>query len=250
MSGIVKAQVIVNDNFDTLANGHSRNANGQYSTGSSPSTWWYVNTSTGFSTWATSSPAATGNFSGNWIETPFNAGGGNMNDAVSPFSSVKLANVGDSLTVQFDFRYNGSPNGGHDRNPEFGFFNGTVPTADMTTLPAITAGYNANAITGESDGSGIVQLNKNSTTLFSDIKLVSASAGTAFDGAYTMNFKLVLTKTAANSTKIDLYLNNVLTCTATDTSSANFTYDEFILRARDLAQIDNFSMTASNSSQK
>ena len=241
--GQARATVIYNDDFNTLANGGARNASGQYSNEPNASTWWYVNTSS-LSTSAVSTPAATGNFSGNWIATNFNSTAGNTNDGVVPFSTVTLNSVGDSLTVQFDFRNLTNPPS-MDRNPEFGFFNGTPVTGDMTTLPTVTAGYDVQAIaTTPGSDSAVIETDAagNLFTIGATVGTTYA-AGSTFDGAYTENFKFVLTKESATSTELDLYLNGSLVKTVTDTASTNFTYDEFALRARETADIDNFSIT-------
>ena len=253
LGGKVQAQTtIYNDNFNTLANGGARNASGQYSTGSAPATIYYFNTS-GLSTSAISTPAATGNFSGDYVQANFNSPSGNKNDLMSPFTSQTLVSVGDSITVQFDFRYpsgtgyDSTPVGGQDRNPEFGFYNGTVLTGDSTTAPAVVTGYDINITsTGASSNADTVAGASSTGAFFSDAAIgAPVNIGTTFDGDFTENFKFVLTKTGATSTELQLFLNGSTTATlaVTDASSTNFTYDEFDLRARDTAQIDNFSIT-------
>jgi hypothetical protein len=237
------ATIIVSDNFNALDNPVTgvRNANGQYSAGADASVWWFENTN-GLSTSALSTPTATGNFSGNWIQINFANGGGPNNMAVSPFAGVSLLNVGDSISVQFDYRYVANP-GTTDMSPKFGLFNGTAPTSDQAGLTSVVSGYSANSINGATDS---VALAKATGAFFvgGDTSLGLANVGSVFDGTFTMNYKFELVRTGAAAMTVRIYLNDVLALTSIDSSATNFTFNEFAIRARGTAQIDNFVVVA------
>lgn len=229
---------LINDTFDTLANGGSRDTNGKYSTGPTASTWWYIQTSS-LSTSATAVASPSGGFSGNAVRTNFN---GTTNTGISTFAATTLG-VGDSITVKFDFRYVSDPTD-NNRSPQFGLFNGTAPTADMTTVPAVSSGYNADI------GEGVSSvLKKGVFTPFSGASdtLMTGSTYTnlGFSGTTAINFSFVLTRTSSTSIAGALYLNgsSVAALSGTDASASDFTFNEFIIRTRGMAEIDNFSVT-------
>lgn len=230
---------LVDDNFDTLSNAGARDANGNYSTATQASTWRYVGTN-GLSTSAVSVSSATGNFSGNAIRTNFN---GVSNVGISTFSSTTLG-VSDSISVSFDFRYVSDPTD-NNRSPQFGLFNGTAPTADMTGVPAVSSGYNVDMSESASANSA---LKKGLFDPFAGASNV-AMPGSGFtplgySGTAAINFTFVLTRTTATSIVASLYLNGSSTAalTGTDSSATDFTFNEFIIRARGTAEIDNFTI--------
>lgn len=233
---------LIDDNFDTLSNSGARDVNGKFSTGTNASTWYYVQTNTLSATAGavgTNPHATLGNFSGNSLTVNYN---GTTNTGLAAFSATTLG-VGDSLTVSFDFRYRGAQ-ADNNRSPQFGFLNGTALTGDMAaSAPAVTAGYSANV----SDGTGGSGLYKGAMTPFSSP--TEASFSTFSNIGYTdtsaIRFTFVLTRTTSTSIVASLYLNgsNTAALTATDLSATDFTFNEFVLRARGTADIDNLVVT-------
>lgn len=239
---------LVNDTFDTLANAGSRDASGKFSTGSTASTWYFERTNA-LAASAVSTPVAAGNFSGNYLQVNYGNGGGPNNMGVVAFTSTTLG-IGDSISVQFDFRNLAGPTA-PDRNPQFGLFNGTAPTADLagTSVSAVTDGYSVNIVDSSPNDSvnayksvgGFFSLGTSENPLGA-----AAYAGSQMSGQYVANFKLVLTRTGAGTTAFESYVNGALILTGvSDASSTNFTYNEFAIRSRDTAQIDNFIIATS-----
>lgn len=230
------AVTLVSDNFDTLANGGARDSSGKYSTGATASTWWYENTSS-LAASAVSTPTPTGNFSGNFVQTNFS---GPSNMGVVSFASTTLG-VGDNLSVQFDFRNLSAPVS-LDRNPQFGLYNGVNPTSDMTGTSAVSAGYSINFADAATDTATMTS----DTSFFTGTSVGSTTLPTnPVSGAYTVNFRLAMARTSASTLIFNLYLDGVLITTFTDTAATNFTFDEFALRARTTAQIDNLVIATS-----
>lgn len=236
---------LIDDNFDTLSNSGARDVNGKFSTGTNASKWYYVQTGALSATAGavgTNTYATVGNFSGNSLTVNYN---GTTNTGISAFSSTTLG-VGDSLTVSFDFRYRGAQTD-NNRSPQFGFFSGTAPTADTTGAPAVTAGYSANIYDGTS-GSGLY---KGAMTPFSGPAETSFTpfSNIGYTDTSAIRFTFVLTRTTATSIVASLYLNgsNTAALTATDLSATDFTFNEFVLRARGTADIDNLVVTYTSS---
>ncbi len=230
------AVTLVSDNFDTLANGGARDASGKYSTGATASTWWYERTSS-LAASAVSTPTPTGNFSGNFVQTNFT---GPSNMGVVSFASTTLG-VGDNLSVQFDFRNLATPPS-FDRNPQFGLYNGVNPTADMTGTSAVSAGYSINFTDATTDTATMTS----DTDFFTGSSIGSTTLPTnPVSGAYTVNFRLAVARTSASTLIFNLYLDGVLITTFSDTAATNFTFNEFALRARTTAQIDNLVIATS-----
>lgn len=120
---------------------------------------------------------------------------------------MSLLNVGESISVQFDYRYTTNP-GATDMSPKFGLFNGTPPTADQAGMTAVVGGYTANSINAVTDS---VALARATGAFFvgGDTSLGTANVGSIFDGAFTVNYKLELVRTGATAMTVRLYLNDV-----------------------------------------
>ena len=248
-SEIVRAQVdtaLVDDNFDTLVNPGTglRNSNGQYSTAPKASTWWYVNTTSGTTPLSTSAVAAPaeGNFSGNAISVNFRA---TNNVAISTFAATTLG-VGDSLTVSFDYYFAGALTTSN-RDPQFGLFNGTAPTADVAnggTIPTVSSGYQVDL----GMGTNASRINKGFFAPFAGAETRIGDAvnlSSNFTQGEANHFSLVITRTAESSVTASFYLDGASTPTLTgiDTAATNFTFNEFIFRGRSDGEIDNFKVT-------
>lgn len=240
---LVAQTTLVSDNFDSLVNPGTglRDASGKYSTGSTASTWWYENTNA-LSATAVSTPAATGNFSGNYMQVNFANGTGPSNLGVSTFAPVTLG-IGDTLAVKFDFRYLTAPSS-LDRNPQFGLYNGTAPTSDLAGTSSIVAGYNALFTDAASD---TVAMSRDTSGFFSNNTDLGGTTipGDPVSGAYTATFRLAMVRQDATTLNFNVYVNGTYISTFSDTSATNFTFNEFAIRARGTAQIDNFSIVTS-----
>lgn len=241
---LVAQTTLVSDNFDSLVNPGTglRDASGKYSTGSTASTWWYENTNA-LSATAVSTPAATGSFSGNYMQVNFANGTGPSNLGVSTFAPVTLG-IGDTLAVKFDFRYLSAPSS-FDRNPQFGLYNGTAPTSDLAGTSSIIAGYNAQFTDAATDN---VAMSRDTSGFFANNTSLGNAvdiSGSPISGAYTATFRLAMVRQDATTINFNIYVNGTLVTSLADNAATNFTFNEFAIRARGTAQIDNFSVVTS-----
>jgi len=159
-------------------------------------------------------------------------GSASINLLALGFTSQTLSNVGDSLSIAFDYRWSASSTATVDRIPAFGLYNSAdtgVYTDDM--------GYNVQVITSsvklqsEAGGDNIALAGND------DVAINGASVAYTYSAAAVVRFTFTLERVLTG-----LKITTTLTPTGDSTPAVNlsstvtspltFTYDEFLLRSR------------------